>query len=169
MLTWPHYTKVIPRIEWHFNAHKGNQAAADVVMREYTRDGTLDMLVKAKSAYQMAHKGAAVLNTVSVVYSKHGNITLLHANKAVFEPKARVINLTGNVVSVFHNNMVTKTQTASYNTKTSVITSYAKVRVTHGIDFTTGIGFKVSTKNDTFWINKDVHSVYNQRSPKTSS
>lgn len=158
--SWPRHPLSLPYIDWHGQIHKGDQAAEDVVMRQYTAAGKLDLLATARTAYHEPRLDRTMLSQVAVERFKPGQQLHLRANQGVVERHGHRIILSGNVIGTLQPNTRVLTTEVHYDPQTGIITSPEPVRLERGQDWMTGVGLWASVKTQEINVLHDVRGMY---------
>ncbi|MDA8115354.1 MAG: LPS export ABC transporter periplasmic protein LptC [Acidithiobacillus sp.] len=158
--SWPQHPLPLPPIDWHGQIHKGDQAAEDVVMRQYTATGKLDLLATAQTAYHEPSADQTILSQVTVERFKPGQQTHLRANQGIVDGHSHLITLWGNVIGTLQPDTRLLTEKVYYDAQTGIITSKEPVRLERGQDWMTGVGLWASVKTQEVNILHDVRGMY---------
>ena len=76
-LTWPKQPIPVVAVDWHGGIRRGDQAASDVVLREYDAQGQLQLLAHAQDAYHLPEGNQTFLNGLSLErFRRQGNLAL---------------------------------------------------------------------------------------------
>ncbi|MFA7496038.1 MAG: LPS export ABC transporter periplasmic protein LptC [Acidithiobacillus sp.] len=158
--SWPKHPLSLPQIDWHGQVHKGDQAAEDVVMRQYAATGVLDLLATAQTAYHEPHSDQTRLSQVALSRFKPGQVLHLRANQGQVDGSSHQITLWGNVIGRLQPDMRVLTEKVHYDPQTGIISSQDPVRLERGQDWMTGIGLWASVKTQEVTILHNVRGVY---------
>ncbi len=158
--SWPQRPLSLPQIDWHGQIHKGDQAAENVVMRQYDAAGKLDLLATAHTAYHEPHQDQTMLSEVAVERFKPGQVLHLRANQGMVDGPSHLITLWGNVIGTMKPDTRFLTEKVHYNPQTGIISTQDPVRLEHGQDWMTGIGLWASVKTEEINILSKVRGVY---------
>lgn len=158
--SWPENPLPVPRIDWHGNIQRGDQAAEDVVMRQFGANGLLDLMATAKEAYHDPHSRQTFLSDVTVHRFRPQGTLSLQAADGVVEDRNRLVTLTGNVEMSMPPDYRAITQRLQYDPKTGIITTNDPVRVTQGNNWLTGVGMRASVQEERIALLRDVRGYY---------
>ena len=158
--SWPRHPLPQPHIDWRGEIHKGDQAVEDVIMRQYTATGNLDLLATAQTAYHEPGVNQTVLSQVVVERFQPGQRMHLRANQGLVDGRSHLITLWGNVIGTLQSGTRMLTEKVHYDPQTGIITSREPVRLERGQDWMTGRGFRASVKTQEVSILHDVRGVY---------
>ena len=158
--SWPQHPISLPQIDWHGQIHKGDQAAEDVVMRQYTAAGNLDLLATAQAAYHVPGVDQTVLSQIAVERFEPGQQTHLRADQGLVDDRSQRITLWGNVVGALQPDTRLLTERVYYDPQTGIITSPEPVRLERGRDWMTGVGLRASVKTQEVDILHEVRGAY---------
>ncbi|MBN2679073.1 LPS export ABC transporter periplasmic protein LptC [Acidithiobacillus montserratensis] len=158
--SWPQRPLALPQIDWHGQIHKGDQAAEDVVMRQYDAAGKLDLLATAHTAYHEPHRDQTILSEVVVKRFRPGQELNLRADQGKVEGSTHLITLWGNVIGTLKPDTRFLTAKVHYDPQTGIISTQDAVRLEHGQDWMTGNGLWASVKTEEVNILQNVRGVY---------
>ncbi|MBU2810239.1 LPS export ABC transporter periplasmic protein LptC [Acidithiobacillus thiooxidans] len=158
--SWPQRPLSLPQIDWHGQIHKGDQAAEDVVMRQYDAAGKLDLLATAHTAYHEPRRDQTILKDVAVKRFRPGQELNVSANQGKVDGSSHLITLWGNVIGTMKPDTRFLTERVHYNPQTGIISTQDPVRLEHGQDWMTGMGLWASVKTEEVNILRNVRGVY---------
>ena len=158
--TWPKQAVPFVSVDWHGGIQRGDQAASDVVLREYGAQGQLQLLARAKNAYHLPAGNQTFLNDLSLErFRAQGNLSL-QAQHGLLRNGDQELLAWGQVLATLAPDNTLRTEKLCYDPKTGVIDSQDPVFLTHGRSTMQGVGLWASVKSEQFHLLRQVRGTY---------
>ena len=158
--TWPKQALPFIAVDWRGGIQRGDQAASDVVLRQYDAQGALELLARAKGAYHLPQGNRTVLSGLSLErFRPQGNLTL-QAQHGLLRNGDQELLAWGDVLATLAPNSTLRTEKLRYDPKTGVIESQDPVFLTHGPSTLQGVGLWASVKTEQFRLLSQVRGIY---------
>ncbi|WP_123104507.1 LPS export ABC transporter periplasmic protein LptC [Acidithiobacillus sulfuriphilus] len=158
--SWPKHPLPLPRIDWHGQIRRGDQAAEDVIMRQYTATGALDLLATAQTAWHDPENHETLLRGITVRRFRANGTMDLQAEHGRMDDRSRLLTLWGHVIAGMPPDTRLLTERVHYDPRTGIITTRQAVRLERGANWITGVGLWASVKAEQMNILHDVRGVY---------
>ncbi len=161
--TWPSHPLEMVHVDWQGTIHRGDQAASDVVLREYGSGGRLELLATAGAAYHEPAGNRTVLEQVHLQRFRTGGGSLeIQGRHALLLDGDRQVILKGDVVAVLQPDSILRTRKLEYVPATGIIQTRDPVHLSRGSSHLQGVGLWASVKTRQVRIEKHVQGLYVQ-------
>ncbi|MEL5849306.1 MAG: LPS export ABC transporter periplasmic protein LptC [Candidatus Igneacidithiobacillus chanchocoensis] len=158
--TWPRHALPYPAIDWKSGIQRGDQAASDVVLREYDAEGALRLLARAQTAYHLPAGNRTYLSDLSVQrFRSQGNFSLQAAH-GLLQNGDQELTVWGQVLATLAPDNALRTDKLYYDPKTGILRTSSPVYLTHGRSSLQGTGLWASIKQEQFQLQSGVQGVY---------
>ena len=158
--TWPRQALPYLSIDWKSGVQRGDQAASDVVLREYDAQGALRLLARAQTAYHLPAGNRTYLNDLSVQrFRSQGNFSL-QAQHGLLQNGDQELVVWGQVFATLAPDSTLHTDKLQYDPKTGILVTSSPVYLTHGRSRLRGTGLWASIKQEQFQLQSGVQGVY---------
>ncbi|MBU2753942.1 LPS export ABC transporter periplasmic protein LptC [Acidithiobacillus sp. CV18-2] len=159
-LTWPKQPIPFVAVDWHGGIRRGDQAASDVVLREYDAQGQLQLLAHAQDAYHLPEGNQTFLNGLSLErFRRQGNLAL-QAEHGLLRNGDQELLAWGQVLATLGSDSTLRTERLRYDPKSGVIETQDPVFLTHGRSTLQGVGLWASVKTEQFRLLHQVRGTY---------
>ena len=135
------------------------QSFKNLELREST-EGNLEWVLRAQTAWQASSSGPTRLETIQVdFYQGSDEIrSVLTADSGRVDSRAGSLLATGNVIVVTPEGNRLETEQLSWDRKNAKVVSDVAVRMLHGRDVLTGVGFESDPDLEHFELFEDVRA-----------
>ncbi len=158
--TWPRQPVPMVTIDWQGKVQRGDQAASDVLLREYDAEGKLVLLARAATAYHLPQGSQTFLDDLQVTrYRSQGNLHLT-AQHGLLRNGDQELEVWDQVHALLEPNTTLSTARLRYDPHTEIIATQSPVRLTHGRNTLDGIGLWASVKTEEIKILEQVRGNY---------